>query len=282
VKLGESIIIITKGPNKGKPVSESSVAKIRKRLGKVEVLNRSVMFYDWYDLGGVFETPIYVTYGSQYWVRFVLAKYQCALDHRILALIPKKGKSFEEDELKALLAYLNSSFAQLQAEVKGRSTGGGMIELDVKPLSEFVILDVKRLPRKDLEELAKLFDEFEAEARKLGGAHAVENIFGSELAKDLAGKEDVKGGIQGLFNTVIRKIDEKVGGILEAEALVEPVRTMIVELARRRLARAAEAKPGALKGSEEMLYRSKGERGKRRRGGKKDNAGSSTRLTDFV
>jgi type I restriction-modification system DNA methylase subunit len=282
VKLGESIIIITKGPNKGKPVSESSVAKIRKRLGKVEVLNRSVMFYDWYDLGGVFETPIYVTYGSQYWVRFVLAKYQCALDHRILALIPKKGKSFEEDELKALLAYLNSSFAQLQAEVKGRSTGGGMIELDVKPLSEFVILDVKRLPRKDLEELAKLFDEFEAEARKLGGAHAVENIFGSELAKDLAGKEDVKGGIQGLFNTVIRKIDEKVGGILEAEALVEPVRTMIVELARRRLARAAEAKPGALKGSEEILYRSKGERGKRRRGGKKDNAGSSTRLTDFV
>jgi len=85
----------------------------------------------------------------------VLAKYQCALDDRILALIPRQGVKFDEVELKALLAYLNSSFAQLQAEVMGRSTGGGMIELDVKPLSDFLILDVKRLPQEDLEELAE-------------------------------------------------------------------------------------------------------------------------------
>jgi hypothetical protein len=208
----------------------------------------------------------------------VLAKHQCALDHRILALIPKEGVSFEEVELKALLAYLNSSFAQLQAEVMGRSTGGGMIELDVRPLNDFMILDVKRLPKEDLKGLAQLFDELEAEARRLGGANEAENVFGSELAKDLGGKEDIEGGIQGLFNTVIRKIDEKVASILEAEALVEPVRTMVVGLARRRLARAAEAKPGALKGSEELLYRPKHKR-KRERGGQ---AGSSTRLTDFV
>jgi hypothetical protein len=262
------------GEDEGRPVSESSSSQTRRK--------HSNLFFGWYDLGGVFETPIYVTYGSQYWVRFVLAKYQCALDHRILALIPKQGESFKEDELKALLAYLNSSFAQLQAEVMGRSTGGGMIELDVKPLSDFAILDVKRLPREYLEELAKLFDELEAEARRLGGADTVENVFGSELAKDLTGREDVQDGIQGLFNTVIGKIDEKVASILEAEALVEPVRAMVVELARRRLARSAEAKPGALKGSEETLYRQKGERGKRRRGGKKGDADSSTRLTDFV
>jgi type I restriction-modification system DNA methylase subunit len=262
------------GEDEGRPVSESSSSQTRRK--------HSDLFYGWYDLGGVFETPIYVTYGSQYWVRFVLAKYQCALDHRILALIPKQGERFKEDELKALLAYLNSSFAQLQAEVMGRSTGGGMIELDVKPLGEFVIIDVKRLSREYLEELAKLFDELEAEARRLGGADTVENVFGSELAKDLTGREDVQDGIQGLFNTVIKKIDEKVASILEAEALVEPVRAMVVELARRRLARAAEAKPGALKGSEETLYRHKGERGKRRRGGKTGDADSSTRLTDFV
>jgi len=278
VKLGESSITITKGPNRGKPVSESSVAKIRKGLGKVEVLGHIVMIHEWYDLGGVVETPIYVTYGSQYWVRFVLAKYRCALDHRILALIPRQGVKFNEVELKALLAYLNSSFTQLQAEVMGRSTGGGMIELDVRPLSDFMVLDVKRLPQEDLEDLAKLFDELETEARRLGGADAVENVFGSELAKELTGKKDIRDGVQGLFNTVIRKIDEKVASILEAEALVEPVRTMVVELARRRLARAAEAKPGALEGSEELLYRPKHKR-KRERGGE---AGSSTRLTDFV
>jgi len=54
---------------------------------------------------------------------------------------------------------------------------------------------------------------------------------------------------------------------LEAEALVEPVRTMVVELARRRLARAAEAKPGALKGSEELLYRPKHKRKSRKKDG---------------
>ena len=262
------------GEDEGKPVSESSSSQTRSK--------HRDLFYGWYDLGGVVEAPIYATYGSQYWVRFVLAKYQCALDHRILALIPRQGVSFEEVELKALLAYLNSSFAQLQAEVMGRSTGGGMIELDVKPLSEFVILDVKSLPREDLEELARLFDELEAEARRLGGADAVENVFGSELAKDLTGREDVQEGIQGLFNTVIKKIDEKVAAILEAEALIKRVRTLVVELARRRLAKAAEAKPGALKGSEELLHRPK-RKGSKRKGkkGRGDEAEPSTRLDDF-
>jgi type I restriction-modification system DNA methylase subunit len=272
IKLGETELKLLKGIHRGEPVSRSRAAEERKKLRQY--------FFDWYDLGGVVETPIYVARGSQYWVRFVLAKYQCALDDRILALIPIQGVEFDEVELKALLAYLNSSFAQLQAEVMGRSTGGGMMELDVKPLRDFVILDVKRLPRKCLEELAKLFEELEAEVRKLGGADEAENIFGSELAKELTGKERIKGGIQGLFNTVIRKIDEKVASILEAEALVELVRTMVVELARRRLARGAEAKPSALKGSEEQLYRRSGRKGARIK--ESDTNARTTRLTDFM
>lgn len=256
----------------GKPVSESSASQTRREHGDV--------FFDWYDLGGVVKAPIYVARGSQYWVRFVLAKYQCALDDRILALIPQQGVDFNEVELKALLAYLTSSFAQLQAEVMGRSTGGGMIELDVKPLSNFVILDVKRLTRESLEELARLFDELEAEARRLGGADAVENVFGSELAKDLTGRENIKEGVSGLFNTVIKEIDEKIGEILQMEALVEPVRAMVVELARRRLSRATEAKPGALRGSEELSFR-RGKHKKRR--SENDSADTGTmRLTDFM
>ena len=284
VKLGESSITITKGPNRGKPVSESSVAKIRKGLGKVEVLGRIATIHDWYDLGGVIEAPIYAAYYFRYWVRFALAKYQCALDHDVLTLIPRQEVHFDEIELKALLAYLNSSFSQLQAEVRGRTVGGvALLGLDIGPLSDFVILDVKKLPREDLEELARLFDELEDEARKLGGADAVENVFGSELAKDLTGREDVQEGIQGLFNTVIKKIDEKVAAILEAEALVERVRALVVELARRRLARAAEAKPGALKGSEELLHRPKSKGSKRKsKKGRGDEAEPSTRLDDFT
>jgi hypothetical protein len=111
IKLGETEIKLLKGIHRGEPVSKSRAAEERKRLRKY--------FFDWYDLGGVVEAPIYVTYGSQYWVRFVLAKYQCALDHRILALIPRQGVKFNEVELKALLAYLNSSFTQLQGRGHG-------------------------------------------------------------------------------------------------------------------------------------------------------------------
>lgn len=140
IRLGETEIKLAKGPNKGQPVSKSSVANIRKGLGKWRFEGREFVFHDWYDLGGVVKVPIYATYGSRYWTRFVLAKFDCALDHRILALIPKENVNFDEMELKALLAFLNSSFGQLQAEVKGRTAGGvALLELDVKPLSNFLI-----------------------------------------------------------------------------------------------------------------------------------------------
>jgi len=278
IRLGEKNILITKGPNKGKPVSESTVAKERKRLGTVNILGKPITFYDWYDLGGVIETPIYVTYGAQYWVRFVLARFHCALDHRILALIPRQGIQFNETELKALLAYLNSSFTQLQAEVRGRSTGGGMIELDVKPLSSFLILDVKALPRSEVEKLSQLFDKLEAEARGLGGADGVENVFGSEMARELTGRTNVKADIQGLFNTVIKEIDYEVARILGLEHLVETVRAMVLELVSRRLARAREAKREAIKGTEELP---KIEKPKKKRSKSRGDGGVTRRLDEF-
>jgi len=231
------------GESEGRPVSESLASRTR--------CEHRTVFFDWYDLGGVVEAPIYIARGAQYWIRFVLAKFQCALDDRILALIPRQGVQFDEVELKALLAYLNSSFTQLQAEVIGRSTGGGMIELDVRPLSTFLVLNVKALPREDVAKLAQLFDKLESEARRLGGADEAENVFGSELAREFTGRADVKAGIQGLFNTVIKEIDYEVAKILGLEHLVETIRTLVLELVRRRLSRAREAKREAVRGSEE-------------------------------
>jgi len=77
---------------------------------------------------------------------------------------------------------------QLQTEGRGRNTGGGMIELDVKPLIEYLIHDVKRLSRDRLERLAGLFDKLEAETRRLGGADDAKNVFSFELAKELTGR----------------------------------------------------------------------------------------------
>ena len=160
----------------------------------------------------------------------------------------------------------------------GRSTGGGMIELDVKPLSSFLILDVKALPRNEVERLAQLFDKLEAEARGLGGADEAENVFGSELARELTGRTNVKAGIQGLFNTVIKDIDYEVARILGLEHLVETVRAIVLELVSRRLARAREAKRETIKGTEELPRIEKLER---KRGKGREGEGVTRRLDEF-
>ena len=257
------------GEPEGRPVNESQASQTRLRYRNI--------FIDWYDLGGVVEAPIYVARGAQYWIRFVLAKFQSALDDRILTLIPRQGVQFDKVELKALLAYLNSTFAQIQAEVMGRSTGGGMIKLDVKPLSSFLVLDVKKLPGEEIKKLAELFDKLESEARKLGGSDLVENIFGSELATELTGRNDIKKNVNGLFNTVIKEIDYEVARILGLENLVENIRTFVLDMIKRRLSRAKEAKREAIKGSEELI---KIEKLKTKRS--RDNEGANVSLDRFI
>jgi hypothetical protein len=260
------------GEPEGRPVSESQASQARLKYRNI--------FFDWYDLGGVVEAPIYVTRGARYWIRFVLAKFQCALDDRILALIPKQGVQFDEVELKALLAYLNSTFTQIQAETMGRVAGGvALLELDVKPLSSFLVLDVKKLPRGDVEKLARLFDRLEAEARRLGGADVVENVFGSELAKELPSVSNVRPGIEGLFNTIIKEIDYEVARILGLEGLVEAIRAMVLELAKRRLSRAQEAEREAVKGSEGLP---KLEKPKKKRSEETEAKGKMKSLTELM
>jgi hypothetical protein len=155
-----------------------------------------------------------------------------------------------------------------------------MLELDVRPLSSFLILDVRRLPRGDVERLAQLFDRLESEARRLGGADSAENVYGSELARELTGRADVRPGVQGLFNTVIREIDYEVARILGLEHLVEPVRALVLTLAGRRLARAQEARREAIVGEEREVE----PRGRRVRGRAGGEGGSRVvrRLDEFL
>jgi len=230
-----------RGENVDRPVSESQAAKTRLRYRD--------LFFDWYDLGGVISTPIIASYYAQYWHRFALAKFEVACDADIIALIPKRNTLLDEEEMKALLAYLNSSFDKLYIESKGRTTGGGALAIEVNILRDMPVLDIKKLPRETIERLAQLFDKLEAEARRLGGADRAENVFGTELAKELVGRE-VEQGVDGLFNTVIKEVDHEVARALGLEELVEIVRALTISMARRRLSRAGEARPSALRGSE--------------------------------
>ncbi|MEM4431106.1 MAG: N-6 DNA methylase, partial [Thermofilaceae archaeon] len=192
---------------------------------------RRDLFYGWYDLGGVVESPIFTQRYARYYHRFTLMKFGVMLDEDFIAFIPKE--EMPEDMLKALLAYLNSSFVKLYIESVGRPPGGvGPIALEVSHAEEIPVLDVRRLDESNLKLLASLFDELEAEARRLGGADKRENI-------------------EKLWDTVIKRIDEEIARILGLpREMADAAKALSKTMMERRLARAEEAKPEAIKGEE--------------------------------
>jgi type I restriction-modification system DNA methylase subunit len=270
IHLGETEIKPSKGVHKEEPVSKTEASENRRKLKQ--------FFFDWYDLGGVISVPIASPRYARYWHRFNVIAYDVAFSDDFMTFIPRQGVVFNEKEVKALLAYLNSSITKLYLEAYGRTAGGvAALGLEARLLSNLPVLDVKKLPREDVERLAQLFDRLESEARRLGGADEAENVFGSELAKELTGRVDVRVGIQGLFNTVIKEIDYEIARILGLEHLVEAVRAMVLELVRRRLSRAREPRREAIRGSEEHRELQR----PRRRRGPEGGGGFTRRLDEF-
>ena len=152
----------------GRLASETEGATIRAREKK--------RFHDWYDLGGVVPAPIFATYQAWYKTRFTLCRFPVAMYHALIALVPKQNISLDEIKTRALLAFLNSSFAQAYIETEGRKSPGGIIGFEINMARKMPILDVRKLNDKQLSSLARLFDELEREARKIGGASTREQI----------------------------------------------------------------------------------------------------------
>jgi len=119
-------------------------------------------------LGGIEPAPVFGIRGAQHRPRFVLADFPVGLDDRLVALIPKAALA--KQQLKALVASLNSTFTQLQIEATCRTTGGGMVELDLRHAAELLTPDITHLPSKTVTTLARLFEELEEKTRRLGGA----------------------------------------------------------------------------------------------------------------
>ncbi len=150
----------------GKPASETEAAKVRAKETEI--------FHGWYDLGGIVPAPILATYQGWWKTRFTWCRFPVATYHALIALVPKEEISL--DEIKALLAFLNSSFTQAYIETKGRKSPGGIIGFEIKVAREMPILDIRKLNDEQLNTLAKLFDELERKAREIGGASSREQI----------------------------------------------------------------------------------------------------------
>jgi hypothetical protein len=197
----------------GRLASETEAAKVRTKETK--------RFYGWYDLGGVVPAPIFAIYQARYKTRFVLCRFPVAMYHALIALVPKKGVSLNETQTKSLLVYLNSSFSQYYVERKGRYIPKGPMGFEVNIAREMPVLDVRKLTDKQLNSLAKLFDELESEARKIGGASTKEQI------------EKLKPKIYEIDRTVAAILGIKEEDVKNVEAQVDLMVERRVSVAKR-------------------------------------------------
>jgi len=188
----------------GRLASETEAAKARAKEKK--------RFYGWYDLGGVIPASIFAVRQAWYKSRFAWCKFPVTMYDALIALAPK-GVYLNETQTKALLAYLNSSFSQSYIETNGRKSPGGIIGFEVNIAIEMPILDVRKLSEKQLNSLAKLFDELERETRKMGGASTREQI--EKLKPKIYEIDRAVAAILGIKDEYVKNVEAQVDLMVE-------------------------------------------------------------------
>jgi hypothetical protein len=189
-------------------------------------------FFGWYDLGGSKYTPIMAVYQSQYRTRFFYCKDDFVAYPAIVTYLPKEN--LNETELKAVLAFLNSSVSTLYIEVEGRATALGLIALEVTQAGKIPIPNVKKMPQEQLVKLAEAFDKLEIACRRIGNSNTLGSI--KRLAPEF------------------EYIDSTIGSIFGfSEDLLKKSRELVTLLMERRIARIGLATPELLKSEEKTL-----------------------------
>lgn len=217
-----------------KPKKRGVAPKTANKSLSSELREKSSNYYGWYDLGGVMPVSLFTVRRARYGNKFMFTTFPVALDEgAFISFVRLPETKFNEKQMKALLAYLNSSFVQLFVENQGIIAGGvAVIGLDVKSALELPCIDMRRISKKDLSNMAKLFDELESRARDIGGADTRENFVR-------------------LWDTIIKKIDFEVARIFQLpKSVVGTIRANVMALMERRLSRAEVARPEAIRGEE--------------------------------
>jgi len=188
-------------------------------------------FFGWYDLGGVLNAPVFGSRRAQYHHRFVMSRNpDLAIDDGFITFIPREKLS--ERQLATVLACLNSDIGRFFVEIYGRSTGGGVIELDDKSAGKIPTLNCKEISEKETEVLSELLNRLEAETRLIGEAETQES-----LAR---------------LQPILDEIDMKMAEILELKiALLEKIKEIVRFFFERRVSRTEKASPESVKGEEE-------------------------------
>jgi hypothetical protein len=269
----------------GRICSEAEACKAREKAGKQ-------YFYGWHDLGGFTPTPIMAIRQSRYHPQFFLVTIPLVTYDAIITFIPrvkiridntiydpieynkiygsiidnmKPNIEFDEVEVKALLAYLNSTFNWVWLEQNARYVAKGPLGLEVSVVEEMPILNVKKVDRKYVEELAQLFDKLESVSRSTIRSSA-------SMSKESEEEEEEGGEKLRMFRElkpIFREIDSKIAEILGIHVDVDELWRYAWEMMERRIKGAGrKVAPGAE--GVELATSAKEVKRSRKRGKKKE------------
>lgn len=117
----------------------------------------------WYVTDRRDPAPVLVTYMSRGGCRFILNKTEARNLNNLHGMY--LDVELEERQKKALLAYLNSGFADNVVRRNGRTYSTGMDKIEPNELEEVPVLDPREVRDESVEKLAGLFDELRKTAR---------------------------------------------------------------------------------------------------------------------
>lgn len=117
----------------------------------------------WYVVDRRDPAPILVTYMSRGGCRFILNETDVRNLNNLHALY--EDIELTDNELKALLAYLNSGFADDVVRRSGRTYSTGMDKIEPNELESVPVLNPRELDDETVSELARLFDNLRESAR---------------------------------------------------------------------------------------------------------------------
>lgn len=118
----------------------------------------------WYVVDRRNPAPVLVTYMSRGGCRFILNKSSARNLNNLHGIY--KNVELTDSELKALLAYLNSEFADDVIRRSGRTYSTGMDKIEPNELEGVPVLDPRELDSETVAALALLFDKLRERARK--------------------------------------------------------------------------------------------------------------------
>jgi type I restriction-modification system DNA methylase subunit len=281
----------------GRICSEAEACRAREEAReKAEEEGREPYFYGWYDLGGFIPTSIMAIRQSGYHPQFFLVTMPLVTYDAIITFVPrvkmkigntiynpieynkiygniidnvKPNIELDEVEVKALLACLNSTFNWAWLEESGRRTGGGILALEVNVVERMPVLNVKKIDRRYVEELAQLFDKLESAALLIMSTGASL----SRESEEEEGEEREEGGKKlRMFKElrpIFREIDSKIAEILGIYVDVDELWRYAWEMMERRIKGAGrKVAPGAE--GVELATSAKEVKRSRKRGKKKE------------